>query len=282
MHRLKNQVNTPHIFSISHTPAYTPCTCIPDCSVKKRGVTKANKDRVGEKRKSRASKTKQIAPPEPTIEEVQIEYFTRPIYAFPSFDKSDALIHLPSTLSRYMNSGDLQAASKLLMSHLHKDCVIDMPHQPSGSLKTRNLVNLINIMTDIHPDSVMCVHQTKVEENQIWSSLYMKFTDSRAIRESVSSTVADPAILPMINHSREEQVQRALEDGGRSEEEVESFRSLANTNEDILIYIRAEIVMTVDDITKKVSRFRIQARTTSMHLARNHTYAAMKLLPNSE
>lgn len=241
-------------------------------------MTKANKDRVGGKRYSRANKTK----PEPTIEQIQIEYFTKPIVAFPSFDKSDALIHLPSTLSRYMNSGDLQAASKLLLSHLHKDCVFDMPHHPLGHYKTRNFVNLLTVVSDIHPDSVMCVHQTKVEENTIWASMYMKFTDCRSIRESVRSTVVDPTILPMICESREQQVQKILEDGDRSEEELENFRALANTKEDILMYIRAELVLTVDTITKKVSQFRIQARTTSMHLVRNHTCAAKKLIANSE
>lgn len=203
----------------------------------------------------------------------EIEYYTKPLYAFPSFDKSDALIYLPSTLTRYMNSGDMQAASKLLLSHLDKDCVVNLPHHPSGFMNTKTLIKLLNLVSDIHPDSVMCVHQTKVEGNQIWASIYIKFTDCRTIRDSVRKSISDPALKTMLDISREEQVRKSLTSEERTEEQKQHFLTLADTKDDILIYLSTEVVLTVDEITKKVSQFGIRSRTTSMHLAnsRNKT-----------
>eukprot|EP01032_Pedospumella_encystans_P010452 gene10452-12212_t len=84
------------------------------------------------KKKSRKSN-------ERTTEEQQIEYYTKPIYAFPSFVKSDALIYLPNTLSLYMNTGDVPALSKLLLSHCDKKCIVDFPKSAS-EINVRKLV----------------------------------------------------------------------------------------------------------------------------------------------
>ena len=201
---------------------------------------------------------------------MEIEYFTRPIYVFPSFDKSDSLIFLPSTLSRHMNTGDMQAASKLLLSHLDKNCVISMVHQPadlSGGMNAKLLVKMLELVGDIHPDSITCVHQTKVDGNCIKSSVYAKFTDSKLIRESVQRTIREPLLRTLIGQSRADGVKRLMNsDSVLSDDTQQQYLSLAATEQDILVYIHVDLALTVDDITKKINHFQVNVRTTSMHV----------------
>lgn len=157
--------------------------------------------------------------------------------------------------------------SKLLLSHLDKNCVIDMSLSSPRVLTTRLFIELLELVSDFHPDSVMCTHSTKVVENQICASVYGKFTDSRFIRNSVIKRIKNESLLSsMFSLPREDRLRHTLrEEGDRSEEERKTFLALADSEDDLLIYVKAEIVMTIDDLTKKVSKFRIRARTTSMH-----------------
>jgi len=241
-------------------------------------VVKASKLKTGAKiRKGRPVgadkkedlKSKALVTPKPRIEDMEIEYFTRPIYAFPSFDKSDSLIFLPSTLSRHMNSGDMQSASKLLLSHMDKDCAISMVHQAGefGKLmNTRLLVKMIELVSDIHPDSITCVHQTKVDGNCIMASIYAKFTDIKQVRDSVHRTIQEPVLRSLIGHSRQDGVQRLIGNDGLSDDQQQEYLSLAATEQDLLVYIHVDLALTVDDMTKKINHFKVNVRTTSMHV----------------
>ena len=209
------------------------------------------------KKKSRKSNEK-------IIEEQQIEYYTKPIYAFPSFDKSDALIYLPNTLSRYMNTGDVPALSKLLLSHCDKSCVVDVP-KFSSAINVRKLVQIFDKMFDIHPDcvAVACAHQTKIAGNQISSSLFLKLTDIKIIQDVIRPSLHDPVLNEIFGSTRQQRMQRQLVCAQSPEEETQ-IRTLGQTDNDILIHVHVKLVLTIDEKTKKVCKFGVQWKSTSM------------------
>jgi len=198
------------------------------------------------------------------IEEQQIEYYTKPIYAFLTFDKSDALIYLPNTLSRYMNTGDVPALSKLLLSHCDKKCVVDVP-KFSSEINVRKLVQIFDKMFDIHPDcvAVACAHQTKVVGNQISSSLFLKLTDIKIIQDVIRPSLHDPVLHEIFGGTRQQRMQRQLV-CAQSLEEERQIRTLGQTDNDILIHVHVKLVLTIDEITKKVCKFGVQWKSTSM------------------
>lgn len=242
-----------------------------------KGGAKWRKDQDG---KRESKRTKEPVTPKPRIEDLEIEYFTRPIVAFPSFDKSDSLIFLPSTLTRFMNSGDMQAASRLLLSHMDKNCVVSMAHhQPDhvgGSMNAKLLVKMIELISDIHPDSVTCVHQTKVDGNCIQSSVYAKFTDIKTIRDSVHRSIRDPLLRTFIGQSRADGMNRLITNDALTDDQQQQFKSLASSEQDLLVYIHIDLALTVDDVTKKINHFKVNVRTTSMHTVPD------KVLPDTD
>uniref|UniRef100_A0A7S3HG38 Uncharacterized protein n=1 Tax=Spumella elongata TaxID=89044 RepID=A0A7S3HG38_9STRA len=201
---------------------------------------------------------------ERTTEEQQIEYYTKPIYAFPRFDKSDALIYFPNTLSRHMNTGDVPALSKLLLSHCDKKCIVDFPKSAS-EINVRKLVQIFDKMFDVHPDCVTlaCAHQTKIVGNQISSSLFLKFTDIKLVQDVIRPTLQDPVLNEVFGSTREQRMHRQLVCAQTPEEEMK-IRSLAKTDNDILIHLHVKLVLTIDEVTKKVSKFGLQWKSTSM------------------
>lgn len=218
-------------------------------------------------RESRQARTKHQRGNDPhCTENQQMEIFTKPVlYAFPSFDKSDALIFLPTTLSRYMNSGDTEGTSKLILSHLGKDCLINLEHYPCGLLNTKSFVKMLDLITDLHPDSIICAQGIKVEGNRISASLFAKFTDNKVVYDSVRGTLRDPALRTLFGCPRAAKVRKSLEHAPRGEEESQKIITLADSDEDLLVYVHVELAMTVDELTKKVSEFYVSSQLTSMH-----------------
>lgn len=202
-----------------------------------------------------------------SIEKAQLQYFVKPLlYAFPSFDKSDALIYLPTTLTRHMNSGDSDATAKLILSHLDKNCMIDLAHYPRSFLNAKSFVKMLDLITDLYPDSIICAQQTKVDGNRISASLFAKFTDNRLVYDSVRKNLQDPAMCLLFGLPREEKLRKTLQDEPRPEEESRQILTFAESDQDLLVYVHVELTMTVDDLTKKVSEFCVSSRRTSMHL----------------
>ena len=236
-------------------------------------VVKASKLSVGGKHLtghgSRKSRTKHYHRDDlQSSTNVQVSVFAKPLlYAFPSFDKSDALIFLPTSLSRHMNSGDTEATSKLILSHLDRDCLINLEHYQPGLLNTKSFVKMLDLITNLHPDSIMCAQGIKVDGNQISASLFAKFTDNKVIYESVRSTLKDPALRAVFGFPRAVKVRKSLENAPRGEEESQQIITFADSDEDLLVYVHVELTMTVDELTKKVSKFYVTSRLTSMHPA---------------
>jgi len=187
------------------------------------------------------------------------------LYAFPNFDKSDALLYFPNTLSRYMNSGDLVALKKLLVSHMDRKCGITV-HHAIPNLSARTLLNMVTILHDLRPDLIMCVGSTKVVENQIRACAYLKFTDVKSIYDSVVDKITDPLFLALFSKQRTQRLKNGLEGGveQRTEEEQRALTAMVESGADVLLYGAVDITLTFDDVTKKIVHMGFETKLTSL------------------
>jgi len=132
------------------------------------------------------------------------------LYAFPSFDRSDALLFLPSTLLRHINAADMKGYSRLLLSRLDKSCDIRVPYLSSEPVSPSLLIEFHELLGNIHPDSVACVHSTKVVENKIVATIHAKFTAINTIYDSVARETKDPLLQPMFGVHRSASIIRNI------------------------------------------------------------------------
>jgi len=191
------------------------------------------------------------------------------LYAFPHFDRCDSLLYFPCTLTRHLNTGDFTAVSKLFSSHIDKDCRVFMDYAAIGDINVKSFLKLHEVMLDLQPDRIMCVHSTKVVENQIFASVYLKATDNKTITDSVARTVKDPVCASLFTMDRAERMKLKTLAVERTEEERLKMIELADSGEDILVYVRLNLALTFNDVTKKITSFVCNGQVTSMHAVKD-------------
>lgn len=191
-----------------------------------------------------------------------------PLYVFPHFDKCDSLLFFPSALARHLNCDDMHAAKKLVITHLTDDCDIRIDICPGRRFDVKTLLKVTQLQNELQPDRIMCVHSTKVIENQIRSTVYFKFTECKSITEGVERENEDPQLQDCVFHTeRSDRLKKRVFEAGLSEQETQRQCALIDTNQDLLIYVTLDFVITFDDLTKKVTNLDMSGRLTSMHLA---------------
>lgn len=170
------------------------------------------------------------------------------LYAFPVFDRSDSLLYFPTTLARYQNSSDFAAMTKLLKTHLDKDCAIEMVAH-NLTVDWRALLKFYKLVDELHPDRMMCAKNTRVIENTIHCTMYKKFTACKFIYESVARTTKDKVFAPRM-------CQFGLKGNCIAEEmdepTVTAVEALVDQADSFLVYMRIDVVITFDDMTKKI------------------------------
>lgn len=174
------------------------------------------------------------------------------LYAFPSFDKCDSLVFFPSTMTRHLNSGDFDSLTSLMNAHLHKNCQVRISPHSNIRLNAPMFVKLFEVMNDAHPDSVMCVHTTKVVENAIAAKMYFKFTDSQVINNSMARTVTDSMFSPMFSRRRSSRFEDNMDLASKSEQERRAITAIVDSEVDLIVYGKIDLKLTFDDTSKKV------------------------------
>ncbi len=197
------------------------------------------------------------------------------LYAFPSFDRSDSLIFLPTSLCRLLNSGDIPELSKLLRSHFAKTCTINMSFWDGPKIDVNILLRLYTMLLEVHPDNIQVAQNIKVDGNKITASIYGKHTDSRALHEAVHRTNRDPFLTKKLKRGRAAEFQRVLKHDPRPPEELQRYHEMAASNDDLVLYLHLDLEYTIDDLTKKVSNFSLNGRITSMEFAKKNTTSSL-------
>lgn len=174
------------------------------------------------------------------------------LYAFPSFDKCDSLVFFPSTMSRHLNSGDFSGLTNLMNQHLHKNCLVRISPHSNIRLNAPMFIKLFEVMNDAHPDSVMCVHTTKVVDNAIGAKMYFKFTDSQVINNSMARTVTDSMFNPMFARRRSSRFQDNMDMSSKTEQERQALTAIVDSDVDLVVYGKIDLKLSFDDASKKV------------------------------
>jgi len=191
------------------------------------------------------------------------------LYVYPSFDKADSSLFLPSRLAKHLNSGNMASVSKLIQLHFDKDCKIDMNFMNGSAMNPRGLIKWYGFVQDIHADSIMCVRQTTVTENQIKSVVYIKFTDNKAVSTSVRERVKDPTLKRILDSEKERPGTRGnpFKKEDFSEEEYEKLEAAHQFQGDKVVYLTQEMTLTINALTCKVTGFSLANRLTKLAIA---------------
>ena len=120
---------------------------------------------------------------------------------------------------------------------------------------------------DLRPDLMMCVHTTKVVENKIHATAYAKGTDIPSVYDSVGLGITNPLFRMMFARKRDDRLRSVLKLAAerQPEEEVRMVESMVESGEDILLYSVVDMVLTFDDVTKKIKHLQLHTQLTSAH-----------------
>jgi hypothetical protein len=195
---------------------------------------------------------------------------------FPSFDKCDSLIYFPTSMARYLNMADFAGLTRLFSHHLDKACDIRInPALPT--INARTFVTFYQHMSELHPDQILCVHHTKVVGNEIRSSIYKKFTACKVIYDSIKrlrrrrrlSKRASHSIFENMNmnigHSSGHQVGEM--ESRLSPEEARALDAALEADGTIIVYMRLDLVLTFEAVSKKVIGLTSLPHITSIRAA---------------
>jgi len=109
----------------------------------------------------------------------------------------------------------------------------------------------------------MCMHSTKVVDNEIQASLYFKSTDTRAIYESMKRTVVDPAFAGMFTGTRADRLMRSITCRMTSIDEQLALYALAESDADFVMYCHLDLRLLFDD-SRRVVNIKFNPTLTSL------------------
>lgn len=186
------------------------------------------------------------------------------LYAFPTFDKCDSLLFFPTTIAAICNSGDMPALAKLLYSRASKDCKVNVNVISSQDMTVKAYLKTQALVIELHPDIILCVHTTRVEGNEIRASMVLKFTASKALYAALSRLKRESASSAFFSVDRTEGLKHIIRVEDIPDEERLQFYALLDTDLDLVIHKRSEMVLTFDDTSKKLTRMSIKCRLTGI------------------
>ena len=190
------------------------------------------------------------------------------LYAFPSFDKSNSMVYFASTYARLLNSGELDELSRVIKSYCIKDCEVKLHETLVVSLM--QYVDLLSISNIFHPDSVCCMHSTKVVDNQIKSVLYFKYTDVPEMYTYAETVCTDPAYNWVYVGKRKNILRRNLELDRQAEDKQRAIYDLIERDEQVQVYGKVLLTLTFDQYTKKIQHVRYDSKYTSVAHKNEH------------
>lgn len=190
-------------------------------------------------------------------------------HAFPSFDRSDSTIYFASSFARLCNNGDEKGLNKLISNHCAKDTEVVLREGTGENRDGRFCVTLayfldiLAINNAINPDTMSCMHSTKVDGNKIVAVLYSKQTDSAEMYD-YRGTVIEPKYQWMYCGRRKDLLIRNMDLNHLEASKRTPVLKLLDENVDVEMYNRVEITLILHERTKKVVDFRYYSTTTSL------------------
>ena len=189
-----------------------------------------------------------------------------PLLASPQLDKAQSLLYFPNNFARHTNSGDNDALMKLFNQHLQSTCRVTML---GHVLDVRSFWVLHELMQDLTPDVVMCVHATQVTGNQVRGSAYLKYTDKKVLFEAATKNISNAELKSIYGTERNKKLRKTLQAGNqeRPPEIEKQYNALVEADVDVVMYVSLDIILTFDFVSRKVVEMVLDSRITSMKAA---------------
>lgn len=184
--------------------------------------------------------------------------------AFPSFDKSDGLVYFACTFARLINNGDLRQIQHIMKAHLAKGCDVTMSRDGSFCMQLSRFVALMTITEITAPDVFVCMRSTKVEGNQIKALLYYKYTDVPEVYSYSDRFVSDPVLKYIFTGKRKTVLSRNMGLNKMSAAQQDAVLAVLDKNEPVQVYGTIEMELTIDDLTKKITKFQYIGELSSI------------------
>lgn len=192
------------------------------------------------------------------------------LYAFPSFDRCDSLLFFPSTLARHLNSGDIPALAKLVSDHIGKNCNIRSSKPSPHTMDVKTMIRKCEIVEELHPDHITCIHSTQVEGNQIKGMGFMKFTCSRAISQHMLKKIQGTDFSGIFKCSWDDDIRPSVEQQTTwPEEDKQKMLQVIDAGADFIVHAKMQITITLDDSTRKIKSLVFDIDNTSMQEAKH-------------
>lgn len=180
------------------------------------------------------------------------------LLAFPSFDKSDAMVYFPSTFARLQNSGDCDKLREIFQAYCTRDCRVEFMAAPhSFSVPVTIFLQLLVANDTMYPDGVLCMRSTKVVENQIVAELYFKHYDlpeAHQYRGLMSSNLCDQYKWLVNGEQRTALLIRNMRLDTKTEFSRNQAIRMIESQERLEMYGKVNFNITFNPYSKKVTK----------------------------
>lgn len=183
---------------------------------------------------------------------------------FPVYNKCDSLEFFPAAFTSLLNSGDFNNFRRLMKTRFDRDCLVSLCD--GLLLDVSMFVKCFEYMNELRPDTVMCVHTTKVVGNKICALLYFKFTESKTLRAAVEANYPDKEIVDLCHPPAHNEGKLLPFLDSKSEEERERLAKIAFEADEMVVYAMSYMTLTIDEVSKQVTRFDLDSEFTSFQL----------------
>ena len=164
-----------------------------------------------------------------------------------------------------MNTGDNEKLERMVRTYFSGNCNFDCDSLCNVSIG--NFTKMFEIMDELQPDRIACVHATKVEGNTISATLYKKYTSYRCIHDAVARQHGQTEFDAFIRMDHADGLLKKIDTSGQEVEERDRMRALVQSGADLLVHLRLAMQLTVDDRTHKVSAIKVRCTLTSLQAA---------------
>eukprot|EP00388_Colpodella_angusta_P044102 GDKK01061722.1.p1 GENE.GDKK01061722.1~~GDKK01061722.1.p1 ORF type:complete len:296 (-),score=33.48 GDKK01061722.1:55-942(-) len=185
-------------------------------------------------------------------------------FVFPSFDKSDSMIFFPCTFARLINSGDTPKLRTFMKTHSTRGCEVSLSRDEEFANSLLRFATMMETTDIAQPDIVVCMHNTKVEANQICAVLYFKYTDAPEMYDYLDAFISDPLLKAIYTGKRKDVLTHNLQLKSLPNDEQEKIFHIISLNERLQVYGKMELNLTVDDVSKKITKIEYIGRLTSI------------------
>jgi len=193
-----------------------------------------------------------------------------PIVSLP-IDKHDSLIFFPSAFTRCANGSDTEATAKLFGRHLDQDCIFFMNHVNCTGWTSKDFLRFTQLADVLEPDRVMSVRSTRVAKNQVFATLYSKYTDSQLLYDCVSGAKKDPSqrAAACCSADRTERLLLHQNTNPLPANEKKQLQYFSRTRQDLVVHATIDMVLTFN-ANDKIVAMEFSGRLTSAKPAAPH------------